>query len=73
MAKSLLPAAVVIALGVKALQELILPMPVMSVARLPATLDAMFRDRGERRVGDGGVVRVWIMRWSAWRGTRSCA
>ncbi len=42
MAKSLLPAAVVIALGVKALRELILPMPVMSVARLPETLAACF-------------------------------
>jgi flagellar biosynthetic protein FlhB len=42
MAKSLLPAAVVTALGIKALKELILPMPIMSVARLPETLDACF-------------------------------
>jgi flagellar biosynthetic protein FlhB len=42
MAKSLLPAAVVAALGVKALQQLILPMPIMSTARLPETLNACF-------------------------------
>jgi flagellar biosynthetic protein FlhB len=42
LAKSLLPAAVVIALGVKALQQLILPMPVMSLARLPLTLGACY-------------------------------
>lgn len=42
MAKSLIPAAAVVALGVKAMQESILPMPVMSVARLPVTLGACF-------------------------------
>jgi flagellar biosynthetic protein FlhB len=42
MAKSLIPAAVVVALGVKAMQGLVLPMPVMSVARLPVTLGACF-------------------------------
>jgi flagellar biosynthetic protein FlhB len=42
MAKSLLPAAVVTLLGVKALQQLVLPMPIMSAARLPQTLDACF-------------------------------
>jgi flagellar biosynthetic protein FlhB len=42
MAKSLIPAAVVVALGVKAMQGLVLPMPVMSVARLPVTLEACF-------------------------------
>jgi flagellar biosynthesis protein FlhB len=42
IAKSLLPAAVVVMLGVKAMQELVLPMPVMSLARLPATLAACF-------------------------------
>jgi flagellar biosynthetic protein FlhB len=42
MAKSLIPAAAVVALGVKAMQESILPMPVMSVARLPVTLSACF-------------------------------
>jgi flagellar biosynthetic protein FlhB len=42
MAKSLIPAVVVVALGVKAMQGLVLPMPVMSVARLPVTLDACF-------------------------------
>ena len=57
MAKSLLPATVVIALGVKALQQLILPMPVMSAMRLPATLDACF----------GLMVKAaWVMvAWSA--------
>lgn len=57
MAKSLLPAAVVIALGIKALEELILPMPVMSAARLPETLDACF----------GLTVKAaWVMvAWSA--------
>jgi flagellar biosynthetic protein FlhB len=42
IAKSLLPAAVVTALGIKALQQLILPMPITSVARLPETLDVCF-------------------------------
>jgi flagellar biosynthetic protein FlhB len=42
MTKSLLPVAIVVALGVKALKELILPMPVMSVARLPETLNACY-------------------------------
>jgi flagellar biosynthesis protein FlhB len=42
MAKSLLPTAIVVALGVQTLQQLILPMPVMSAVRLPATLDACF-------------------------------
>jgi flagellar biosynthetic protein FlhB len=57
MAKSLLPAAVVIALGIKAAQKLILPMPVMSVARLPATLDGCFGI---------AVDAAWVMvAWSA--------
>ena len=57
MAKSLLPAAVVVALGVKALKGLVLPMPVMSVARLPATLDACF---------SLAVEAAWVMvAWSA--------
>ena len=57
MAKSLLPAAVVVALGVKALKGLILPMPVMSVGRLPATLDACF---------SLAVDAAWVMvAWSA--------
>jgi len=42
MAKSLIPAVVVVALGVRAMQELVLPMPVMSVVRLPVTLDACY-------------------------------
>ena len=42
MMKSLLPVGIVVALGVKALEELILPMPVMSVARLPETLNACY-------------------------------
>ena len=42
MAKSLLPAAVVTALGVETLKQLILPMPILSIARLPETLDACF-------------------------------
>lgn len=57
MAKSLIPAAVVVGLGVKAMQGLILPMPVMSVARLPVTLDACY----------GLMVKAaWVMVvWSA--------
>jgi flagellar biosynthetic protein FlhB len=57
MMKSLLPAAVVIALGVKALRELILPMPVMSVTRLPETLEACF---------GLAVKAAWVM--VAWSG-----
>jgi flagellar biosynthetic protein FlhB len=57
MAKSLLPAAVVIALGVKALKHLILPMPVMSAMRLPVTLDACFNVT---------VDAAWVM--VAWSG-----
>jgi flagellar biosynthetic protein FlhB len=57
MAKSLLPAAVVIAIGWGALKELILPMPGMSVARLPQTLDACFNLT---------VKAAWVMvAWSA--------
>jgi flagellar biosynthetic protein FlhB len=52
MAKSLLPAAVVIALGVKALQALMLSMPVMSAMRLPATLETCF---------DLTVKAAWVM------------
>jgi flagellar biosynthetic protein FlhB len=57
MVKSLLPAAVVIVLGVKALKELILPMPVMSAVRLPATLNACF---------SLAMDAAWVMvAWSA--------
>jgi flagellar biosynthetic protein FlhB len=42
MLKSLLPTAVVIAMGTKAMEQLVLPMPVMSVMRLPSTLDACY-------------------------------
>jgi flagellar biosynthetic protein FlhB len=52
MAKSLLPAAVVITLGLTSLKELVLPMPVMSVMRLPATLSACF---------DLTVKAAWVM------------
>jgi flagellar biosynthetic protein FlhB len=52
MAKSLLPAAVVIAIGVKAMQQLVLPMPVMSTARLPETLSVCF---------DLAVKAAWVM------------
>jgi flagellar biosynthetic protein FlhB len=57
MAKSLLPAAVVVGLGVKALNGLVLPMPVMSIARLPVALEACF----------GLTVKAaWVMvAWSA--------
>lgn len=57
MMKSLLPVAVVVGLGVKALKESILPMPVMSLARLPETLDA----------GYGLAMKAaWVMvAWSA--------
>jgi flagellar biosynthetic protein FlhB len=57
MAKSLLPATVVVALGIKAMQHLILPMPVMSVARLPTTLEGCFGI---------AVDAAWVMvAWSA--------
>jgi flagellar biosynthesis protein FlhB len=57
IAKSLLPAAIVIVLGVLAIKQLILPMPVMSMARLPLTLEACY-----------GIAlkSAWIMlAWSA--------
>jgi flagellar biosynthetic protein FlhB len=57
MAKSLLPAAIVVALGVKALEQLVLPMPVMSAMRLPATLEACF---------SLAIKAAWVMvAWSA--------
>lgn len=57
MGKSLVPAAVVVAVGIKALETLILPMPVMSVARLPVTLAACY---------DIAVKAAWVMvAWSA--------
>jgi flagellar biosynthetic protein FlhB len=52
MAKSLFPAAVVIVLGMKALKELVLPMPVMSAMRLPVTLGVCF---------DLTVKAAWVM------------
>jgi flagellar biosynthetic protein FlhB len=57
MGKSLLPAGVVVLLGVKALRGLVLPMPVMSVERLPATLEACF---------SLAVDAAWVM--VAWSG-----
>jgi flagellar biosynthetic protein FlhB len=57
MGKSLFPALLVVGLGIKAMQGLILPMPVMSVARLPVTLDACF---------GLAVKAAWVMVvWSA--------
>jgi flagellar biosynthesis protein FlhB len=57
MAKLLFPAAIVAALGVKALQQQILPMPVMSFIRLPATFEACF---------GLALKAAWIMvAWSA--------
>jgi flagellar biosynthetic protein FlhB len=57
LAKSLLPAAVVIAMGLKAMRELVLPMPVMSATRLPETLSTCF---------DLAVKAAWVMViWSA--------
>jgi flagellar biosynthetic protein FlhB len=52
MIKSLLPAGVVVVLGIKALKELVLPMPVMSTMRLPATFGACF---------DLALKAAWIM------------
>ncbi|HEV2645748.1 MAG TPA: EscU/YscU/HrcU family type III secretion system export apparatus switch protein [Acidobacteriaceae bacterium] len=52
MLKSLLPAAVVVMLGSKALKEMILPMPVMSAMRLTVTLGACF---------DLMVKAAWVM------------
>jgi flagellar biosynthetic protein FlhB len=57
MMKSLLPVAIVVALGFKALKESILPMPVMSVARLPETLSACY---------GLAMKAAWVMvAWSA--------
>lgn len=42
IAKSLLPAAVVITFGVTTIKQLIVSMPVMSLARLPLTLEACY-------------------------------
>jgi flagellar biosynthetic protein FlhB len=57
MAKSILPAAVVVMFATKALKELILPMPVMSATRLPVTLEACF---------GLAVKTAWVM--LAWSG-----
>jgi flagellar biosynthetic protein FlhB len=57
MLKSLLPTAVVIGLGVKAMEALVLPMPVMSVMRLPVTLESCY---------SLAVKAAWVMVvWSA--------
>jgi len=57
MMKSLLPAAIVVALGTKALKGLVLPMPVLSVARLPQTLGACY---------ELAIKAAWVMvAWSA--------
>ena len=57
MAKSLLPAAVIAALGVTAIKQLILPMPVMSLARLPLTFQACY---------SLALKAAWLMlAWSA--------
>lgn len=57
MAKSLLPAALIVAIGVKALEDVVLPMPVMSALRLPLTLEACF---------SLAVKAAWVMvGWSA--------
>lgn len=57
MAKSLLPAAIVIGLGVNALQQLVLPMPVMSAARLPVAFEACL---------SVATKAAWVMvAWSA--------
>ena len=57
LVKSLLPAAIVIMLGVSALKQLVLPMPVMSTLRLTATLDACY---------GLAVKSAWVMMaWSA--------
>jgi flagellar biosynthetic protein FlhB len=55
--KSLIPTAVVIAMGTKAMAEMILPMPIMSVMRLPLTLQACY---------GLAVKAAWVMViWSA--------
>lgn len=43
LSKSLIPAGIVVALGVKTLKALVLPMPIMSLMRLPASLSASLR------------------------------
>jgi len=57
LTKSLLPAALVVALGVIAVKHLILPMPIMSLARLPLTLQPCY---------GLALKAAWIMlAWSA--------
>lgn len=57
LTKSLLPAALVVALGVIAVKHLILPMPIMSLARLPLTLQTCY---------GLALKAAWIMlAWSA--------
>jgi flagellar biosynthesis protein FlhB len=43
LAKSLIPAAIVVALGVNSLRTFVLPMPVMSVMRLPTSFSVSLR------------------------------
>jgi flagellar biosynthetic protein FlhB len=57
LVKSLIPAAVMVLLGWGALKTLMLPMPVMSMTRLPATFSAVYRL---------AVDAAWVMlAWSA--------
>jgi flagellar biosynthetic protein FlhB len=57
LAKSLVPAAVIVWLAAKALRETVIPMPVMSLTRLPTTLSACF---------DLALDAAWLMvAWAA--------
>jgi flagellar biosynthesis protein FlhB len=67
MAKSLVPAAVMVVLGCGALKALIIPMPVMSLVRLPATFSTAYG----LALDAAWVTLVWsgldyAIEWRSW-------
>ena len=67
LAKSMLPAAVMVVLGWSALKALMLPMPVMSLVRLPQALSAAYRlalDAAWVTLGWSGLD--YVVEWVSW-------
>lgn len=67
MAKSLMPAAVMLVLGVGALKTLMIPMPVMSLMRLPATFSTAYG----LAIKAAWVTLIWsgldyAIEWRSW-------
>ncbi len=67
VAKSLVPAAVMVAFGWSALKELMLPLPVLGLMRLPNALGLAYK----LVLDAGGVMLLWsgldyAVEWNAW-------